>query len=158
MYIYIIKKEANSLCYSGSICLLKTGVKEGPNKGKSFYVCTARDATPCNFSLPTECVHTFMHYNNVSIILFPLYPWTHSHGNYLSCVWVSMLTCFEDIMYVLQDPPISLPSAWRLHGWTSNTNLQWKTGQIQVRVMLYTYLLYTYRETENLKCLGGQIQ
>ncbi|KAK7168900.1 hypothetical protein R3I93_005025 [Phoxinus phoxinus] len=38
----------------GSICLLKTGVKEGPNKGKSFYVCTARDATPCNFSLPTE--------------------------------------------------------------------------------------------------------
>ncbi|XP_048049161.1 transcription termination factor 2 isoform X1 [Megalobrama amblycephala] len=38
----------------GSTCLLKTGVKEGPNKGKSFYVCTARDATPCNFSLPTE--------------------------------------------------------------------------------------------------------
>ncbi|XP_067266056.1 transcription termination factor 2 isoform X2 [Chanodichthys erythropterus] len=38
----------------GCTCLLKTGVKEGPNKGKSFYVCTARDATPCNFSLPTE--------------------------------------------------------------------------------------------------------
>ncbi|KAG1961364.1 helicase-like transcription factor CHR28 [Pimephales promelas] len=38
----------------GSTCLLKTGVKEGPNKGKSFYVCTARDATPCSFSLPTE--------------------------------------------------------------------------------------------------------
>ncbi|XP_016105712.1 transcription termination factor 2 [Sinocyclocheilus grahami] len=35
-------------------CLLKTGVKEGPNKGKSFYICTARDATPCNFTLPTE--------------------------------------------------------------------------------------------------------
>uniref|UniRef100_A0A671NX52 Transcription termination factor 2 n=1 Tax=Sinocyclocheilus anshuiensis TaxID=1608454 RepID=A0A671NX52_9TELE len=31
-----------------------TGVKEGPNKGKSFYICTARDATPCNFTLPTE--------------------------------------------------------------------------------------------------------
>ncbi|KAI2660559.1 Transcription termination factor 2 [Labeo rohita] len=38
----------------GSICLLKTGVKEGPNKGKSFYICTARDVTPCNFTLPTE--------------------------------------------------------------------------------------------------------
>ncbi|XP_067301085.1 transcription termination factor 2 [Pseudorasbora parva] len=38
----------------GFTCLLKTGVKEGPNKGKSFYVCTARDATPCNLSLPTE--------------------------------------------------------------------------------------------------------
>uniref|UniRef100_A0A671ST22 Transcription termination factor 2 n=1 Tax=Sinocyclocheilus anshuiensis TaxID=1608454 RepID=A0A671ST22_9TELE len=35
-------------------CLLKTGVTEGPNKGKSFYICTARDATPCNFALPTE--------------------------------------------------------------------------------------------------------
>ncbi|XP_043105437.1 transcription termination factor 2 isoform X2 [Puntigrus tetrazona] len=38
----------------GSTCLLKTGVKEGPNKGKSFYMCTARDATPCNFTLSTE--------------------------------------------------------------------------------------------------------
>ncbi|KAA0715342.1 Transcription termination factor 2 [Triplophysa tibetana] len=38
----------------GSACLLKTGVKDGPSKGKSFYVCTARDSTPCNFALPTE--------------------------------------------------------------------------------------------------------
>ncbi|XP_059417696.1 transcription termination factor 2 [Carassius carassius] len=38
----------------GSTCLLKTGVKEGKNKGKSFYICTTRDATPCNFTLPTE--------------------------------------------------------------------------------------------------------
>uniref|UniRef100_A0A8B9LWU5 Transcription termination factor 2 n=1 Tax=Astyanax mexicanus TaxID=7994 RepID=A0A8B9LWU5_ASTMX len=34
----------------GGFCLLKTGVKEGPNKGKSFYVCTARDETPCTFA------------------------------------------------------------------------------------------------------------
>uniref|UniRef100_A0A673GAR6 Transcription termination factor 2 n=1 Tax=Sinocyclocheilus rhinocerous TaxID=307959 RepID=A0A673GAR6_9TELE len=35
-----------------------TGVKEGPNKGKSFYICTARDATPCNFTLipPSHCL------------------------------------------------------------------------------------------------------
>uniref|UniRef100_A0A8C2CU14 Transcription termination factor 2 n=1 Tax=Cyprinus carpio TaxID=7962 RepID=A0A8C2CU14_CYPCA len=35
----------------GSTCLLKTGVKEGKNKGKSFYICATRDATPCNFTL-----------------------------------------------------------------------------------------------------------
>ncbi|KAL7865734.1 hypothetical protein SRHO_G00109810 [Serrasalmus rhombeus] len=38
----------------GSTCFLKTGVKEGPNQGKSFYVCTARDATPCDFAQPAE--------------------------------------------------------------------------------------------------------
>ncbi|XP_049341002.1 transcription termination factor 2 [Astyanax mexicanus] len=38
----------------GGFCLLKTGVKEGPNKGKSFYVCTARDETPCTFAQPAE--------------------------------------------------------------------------------------------------------
>ncbi|KAF4087249.1 hypothetical protein AMELA_G00093700 [Ameiurus melas] len=38
----------------GNICFLKTGVKEGPNKGKSFYVCTGRDARPCDFTQATE--------------------------------------------------------------------------------------------------------
>ncbi|KAI4898108.1 hypothetical protein NFI96_015372 [Prochilodus magdalenae] len=38
----------------GSVCFLKTGVKEGPNKGKSFYVCTTRDETPCSFAQPAE--------------------------------------------------------------------------------------------------------
>ncbi|XP_058644067.1 transcription termination factor 2 [Onychostoma macrolepis] len=48
-------KMERLLCEThGSTCLLKTGVKEGPNKGKSFYICTARDATPCNFTLSTE--------------------------------------------------------------------------------------------------------
>nr|XP_020474590.1 LOW QUALITY PROTEIN: transcription termination factor 2 [Monopterus albus] len=32
----------------GSVCMLKTGVKDGPNKGKSFYVCV--DKQGCNFS------------------------------------------------------------------------------------------------------------
>uniref|UniRef100_A0A673GCP7 Transcription termination factor 2 n=1 Tax=Sinocyclocheilus rhinocerous TaxID=307959 RepID=A0A673GCP7_9TELE len=44
----------------GNSCLMKTGVKEGPNKGKSFYICTARDATPCNFALPTELFYRCM--------------------------------------------------------------------------------------------------
>uniref|UniRef100_A0A7N5ZRW2 Transcription termination factor 2 n=1 Tax=Anabas testudineus TaxID=64144 RepID=A0A7N5ZRW2_ANATE len=32
----------------GSVCMLKTGVKDGPNKGKSFYVCV--DKQGCDFS------------------------------------------------------------------------------------------------------------
>ncbi|XP_041663692.1 transcription termination factor 2 isoform X2 [Cheilinus undulatus] len=44
----------------GCICMLKTGVKDGPNKGKSFYVCV--DKQGCDFSLPasispSHCLH-----------------------------------------------------------------------------------------------------
>ncbi|XP_065762256.1 transcription termination factor 2 isoform X1 [Muntiacus reevesi] len=35
----------------GTSCLLKTGVREGPNKGKSFYVCRA---DTCNFVRTTD--------------------------------------------------------------------------------------------------------
>uniref|UniRef100_A0A665V256 Transcription termination factor 2 n=1 Tax=Echeneis naucrates TaxID=173247 RepID=A0A665V256_ECHNA len=31
-----------------TVCMLKTGVRDGPNKGKSFYVCTDREG--CDFS------------------------------------------------------------------------------------------------------------
>uniref|UniRef100_A0A8D0EN81 Transcription termination factor 2 n=1 Tax=Strix occidentalis caurina TaxID=311401 RepID=A0A8D0EN81_STROC len=34
-----------------SLCLLKTGVRDGPNKGKSFYVCGAQGPA-CGFVLP----------------------------------------------------------------------------------------------------------
>ncbi|XP_036401488.1 transcription termination factor 2-like [Megalops cyprinoides] len=45
-----------------SPCFLKTGVRDGPNKGKSFYVCSAREGTPCGFTQPAEmppshCLH-----------------------------------------------------------------------------------------------------
>lgn len=31
--------------------MLKTGVKEGPNKGKSFYLCGERQlGSPCDFT------------------------------------------------------------------------------------------------------------
>ncbi|XP_027146994.1 transcription termination factor 2 isoform X2 [Larimichthys crocea] len=44
----------------GSPCLLKTGVKDGPNKGKSFYVCVDKEG--CDFSQlasisPSHCLH-----------------------------------------------------------------------------------------------------
>uniref|UniRef100_A0A668AIQ6 Transcription termination factor 2 n=1 Tax=Myripristis murdjan TaxID=586833 RepID=A0A668AIQ6_9TELE len=44
----------------GTPCMLKTGVKDGPNKGKSFYVCI--DKQGCDFSQvasapPSHCLH-----------------------------------------------------------------------------------------------------
>ncbi|KFO92639.1 Transcription termination factor 2, partial [Buceros rhinoceros silvestris] len=36
----------------GSLCFLKTGVRDGPNQGKSFYVCGARGPAACSFVLP----------------------------------------------------------------------------------------------------------
>uniref|UniRef100_A0A3Q4GZF3 Transcription termination factor 2 n=1 Tax=Neolamprologus brichardi TaxID=32507 RepID=A0A3Q4GZF3_NEOBR len=44
----------------GGVCMLKTGLKDGPNKGKSFYVCV--DKQGCNFSQqtsisPSHCLH-----------------------------------------------------------------------------------------------------
>ncbi|XP_034042546.1 transcription termination factor 2 isoform X2 [Thalassophryne amazonica] len=44
----------------GTMCMLKTGVKDGPNKGKSFYVCV--DKQGCDFSQltsisPSHCLH-----------------------------------------------------------------------------------------------------
>ncbi|XP_071337642.1 transcription termination factor 2 isoform X2 [Trachinotus anak] len=44
----------------GSVCMLKTGVKDGPNKGKSFYVCVDKEG--CDFSQtasisPSHCLH-----------------------------------------------------------------------------------------------------
>uniref|UniRef100_A0A672GU86 Transcription termination factor 2 n=1 Tax=Salarias fasciatus TaxID=181472 RepID=A0A672GU86_SALFA len=40
----------------GSLCMLKTGVNEGPNKGKSFYVCV--DKQGCTFSQNTRYSRT----------------------------------------------------------------------------------------------------
>ncbi|NXU88681.1 TTF2 factor, partial [Xiphorhynchus elegans] len=37
---------------AGSLCFLKTGVRDGPNKGKSFYVCRAHGPEQCGFVLP----------------------------------------------------------------------------------------------------------
>ncbi|NXF08759.1 TTF2 factor, partial [Smithornis capensis] len=37
---------------AGSLCFLKTGIRDGPNKGKSFYVCGTRGPADCGFVLP----------------------------------------------------------------------------------------------------------
>ncbi|NXL83199.1 TTF2 factor, partial [Alectura lathami] len=38
----------------GSLCFLKTGVRDGPNQGKSFYVCGAQGPAPCGFVVPAH--------------------------------------------------------------------------------------------------------
>uniref|UniRef100_A0A8C6Z4S5 Transcription termination factor 2 n=1 Tax=Nothoprocta perdicaria TaxID=30464 RepID=A0A8C6Z4S5_NOTPE len=40
----------------GCLCVLKTGVREGPNRGKSFYVCGAQGTAACGFVLPAPYV------------------------------------------------------------------------------------------------------
>ncbi|XP_035170830.1 transcription termination factor 2 [Oxyura jamaicensis] len=44
--------EAVVCAEHGSLCFLKTGVRDGPSKGKSFYVCGARGSAPCGFVVP----------------------------------------------------------------------------------------------------------
>lgn len=43
--------DADLLVSSGDACFLKTGVRDGPNKGKSFYVCRTNT---CGFVQATE--------------------------------------------------------------------------------------------------------
>ncbi|NXJ02674.1 TTF2 factor, partial [Psophia crepitans] len=44
--------EAVPCAEHASLCFLKTGVRDGPNKGKSFYVCGAQGPATCSFVLP----------------------------------------------------------------------------------------------------------
>ncbi|XP_065532691.1 transcription termination factor 2 isoform X2 [Lathamus discolor] len=44
--------EAVPCTEHGTVCFLKTGVRDGPNKGKSFYVCGAQGSAACGFVLP----------------------------------------------------------------------------------------------------------
>ncbi|NXE45877.1 TTF2 factor, partial [Casuarius casuarius] len=52
---------------AGSLCVLKTGVRDGPNKGKSFYVCGAQGAAACGFVLPAHIPASYclIHEGNV---------------------------------------------------------------------------------------------
>ncbi|XP_032075789.1 transcription termination factor 2 isoform X2 [Thamnophis elegans] len=38
----------------GFPCFLKTGNRDGPSKGKSFYICGIQNQEPCGFVLPTD--------------------------------------------------------------------------------------------------------
>ncbi|XP_062371463.1 transcription termination factor 2 isoform X1 [Cinclus cinclus] len=51
----------------GSLCFLKTGVRDGPNKGKSFYVCGTQSSAACSFVLPAlvPASHCLIHEGSV---------------------------------------------------------------------------------------------
>ncbi|CAL8240466.1 unnamed protein product [Merluccius merluccius] len=71
----------------GGVCMLKTGVKEGPNNGKSFYVCV--DKHGCNFtqvaSIPaSHCLHH--HDSVVELQAIAHHPQQSSHRLYYRCV------------------------------------------------------------------------
>ncbi|XP_062428245.1 transcription termination factor 2 [Rhea pennata] len=59
--------EAVPCAGHGSLCVLKTGVRDGPNQGKSFYVCGAQGAAACGFVLPTPIPASYclIHEGNV---------------------------------------------------------------------------------------------
>uniref|UniRef100_A0A8C6Z2E6 Transcription termination factor 2 n=1 Tax=Nothoprocta perdicaria TaxID=30464 RepID=A0A8C6Z2E6_NOTPE len=47
----------------GCLCVLKTGVREGPNRGKSFYVCGAQGTAACGFVLPAPYVSRLLFFS-----------------------------------------------------------------------------------------------
>ncbi|XP_033002489.1 transcription termination factor 2 isoform X1 [Lacerta agilis] len=51
----------------GHPCLLKTGIRDGPNKGRSFYVCGIQGQQPCEFVLLTKLCpsHCLVHEKHV---------------------------------------------------------------------------------------------
>uniref|UniRef100_A0AAY4C625 Transcription termination factor 2 n=1 Tax=Denticeps clupeoides TaxID=299321 RepID=A0AAY4C625_9TELE len=51
----------------GEVCLLKTGLKEGPNQGKSFYLCRSRRSPACGFTLHTDIPpsHCLLHEDSI---------------------------------------------------------------------------------------------
>uniref|UniRef100_A0A8D0EQQ0 Transcription termination factor 2 n=1 Tax=Strix occidentalis caurina TaxID=311401 RepID=A0A8D0EQQ0_STROC len=53
-----------------SLCLLKTGVRDGPNKGKSFYVCGAQGPA-CGFVLPQALIICTLAFTHLYILQDP---------------------------------------------------------------------------------------
>uniref|UniRef100_A0A670IHM1 Transcription termination factor 2 n=1 Tax=Podarcis muralis TaxID=64176 RepID=A0A670IHM1_PODMU len=56
----------------GHPCLLKTGIRDGPNKGRSFYVCGVQGQQPCEFVLLTKLCpsHCLVHEKHVVDLQF----------------------------------------------------------------------------------------
>ena len=47
---HVCLKEENNFVVEGKPCLIKTGVKEGPNKGKSYLICS-NSTEPCDHNV-----------------------------------------------------------------------------------------------------------
>ncbi|XP_056908679.1 transcription termination factor 2-like isoform X1 [Takifugu flavidus] len=71
----------------GTTCMLKTGVKEGPSKGKSFYICV--DKQSCDFSQPTSISpsHCLQHEDSVVELQALVYnKQQQSHRLFYRCI------------------------------------------------------------------------
>uniref|UniRef100_A0A3B4UJ50 Transcription termination factor 2 n=1 Tax=Seriola dumerili TaxID=41447 RepID=A0A3B4UJ50_SERDU len=70
-----------SLCpQTDSVCMLKTGVKDGPNKGKSFYVCVDKEGY---ISSLIPCVQ---HYSMVELQALTYSQQQQSHKLFYRCI------------------------------------------------------------------------
>ena len=70
--------------------MLKTGVKEGPNKGKSFYVCV--DKQGCDFSQLARYFHRFLS-DSLFLSLSVVYRECVKGGGGFSILLKDTLTC-----------------------------------------------------------------
>ncbi|XP_068602263.1 transcription termination factor 2 [Brachionichthys hirsutus] len=71
----------------GSVCVLKTGVKDGPNKGRSFYVCV--DKQGCDFFQPASIPPSRCLYHDDSVVECQALgntPQEQSHKLFFRCV------------------------------------------------------------------------
>ncbi|XP_068593168.1 transcription termination factor 2 isoform X2 [Cebidichthys violaceus] len=71
----------------GSLCMLKTGVKDGPNKGRSFYVCV--DKQGCDFTRvarvsPSHCLQHEDSTVELQALTYSLQQ--QSHGLFYRCI------------------------------------------------------------------------
>ncbi|CAL1581631.1 unnamed protein product [Knipowitschia caucasica] len=131
------------LCQShGAVCMLKTGVKDGPNKGKSFYVCV--DKAGCGFSQPASLPpsHCLQHEDSTVELQALTYsqqqktyrlfyrcivgkkagqkwcgnvPWTNPHKDQRNPLAESQLqpSCVAPVRNPFKAPASAQDSAWR---------------------------------------------
>uniref|UniRef100_A0A4W6DPZ4 Transcription termination factor 2 n=1 Tax=Lates calcarifer TaxID=8187 RepID=A0A4W6DPZ4_LATCA len=64
----------------GSVCMLKTGVKDGPSKGKSFYVCV--DKQGCGFSQPASISPSHCLHHEDSMVELQALTYSHQQQGY----------------------------------------------------------------------------
>ncbi|XP_041857085.1 transcription termination factor 2 isoform X2 [Melanotaenia boesemani] len=64
----------------GSVCMLKTGVKDGPSKGKSFYVCV--DQQGCDFSQQASISTSHCLHHEDTVVELQALSYSQKHQSY----------------------------------------------------------------------------
>uniref|UniRef100_A0A8C6LE74 Transcription termination factor 2 n=1 Tax=Nothobranchius furzeri TaxID=105023 RepID=A0A8C6LE74_NOTFU len=94
----------------GSVCMLKTGVKDGPSKDKSFYVCVAKQG--CEFTRqasisPSRCLHHEESVVELQALSYSEQQQSHRWVLYFRCTvgkrdgqkWCGNVPCFFNIEF-----------------------------------------------------------